>query len=102
MNQLVKEKVEQAIGILNELDIDLWMLVGRETSTLCDPSIPIVVGMTATWPSAFLIPARARRTQSSAPGTNLWPSVARGGGIGNLISTARRASIALAGRSRSH
>jgi Xaa-Pro aminopeptidase len=55
MNQLVKEKVEQAVGILNELDIDLWMLVGRETSTLCDPLIPIVVGMTATWPAAFLI-----------------------------------------------
>jgi Xaa-Pro aminopeptidase len=55
MNQLVREKVEQAVGILNELDVDLWMLVGRETSTLCDPSIPIVVGMTATWPSAFLI-----------------------------------------------
>src|SRR4051794_3844900 len=55
MNHLINEKVTQAIGILNELDIDCWMLVGRETSTLCDPSIPIVVGMTATWPSAFLI-----------------------------------------------
>jgi len=55
VNQLVKEKVAQAVGILNELDIDVWMLVGRETSTLCDPSIPIVVGAGATWPSAFII-----------------------------------------------
>ena len=44
VNQLVKEKVAQAVEILNELDIDMWMLVGREMSTLCDPSIPIVVG----------------------------------------------------------
>jgi Xaa-Pro aminopeptidase len=55
VNQLVKEKVAQAVGILNELDIDMWMLVGRETSTLCDPSIPIVVGAGATWASAFII-----------------------------------------------
>jgi len=55
VNQLVKEKVEQAVGILNECDVDLWLLVGRETGTLCDPSIPIVVGASATWPSAFLI-----------------------------------------------
>jgi Xaa-Pro aminopeptidase len=54
-DQLVKEKVAQAVGILNELDIDMWMLVGREMSTLCDPSIPIVVGAGATWPSAFII-----------------------------------------------
>ena len=55
VNQLVKEKVAQAVGILNELDVDMWMLVGREMSTLCDPSIPIVVGSAATWPSAFII-----------------------------------------------
>jgi hypothetical protein len=54
-NQLVKEKVAQAVEILNELDVDMWILVGRETSTLCDPSIPIVVGAGATWPSAFII-----------------------------------------------
>ena len=55
VNQLVKEKVAQAVGILNELEVDMWMLVGRETSTLCDPSIPIVVGAGATWQSAFII-----------------------------------------------
>jgi Xaa-Pro aminopeptidase len=54
-NQLAKEKVEQAISILNELDADMWILVGRETSTLCDPSIPIVVGAGPTWASAFII-----------------------------------------------
>lgn len=55
VNRPVREKVAQAVGILNELDVDLWLLVGRETSTLCDPSFPIVVGMSATWPAAFLI-----------------------------------------------
>ncbi len=52
---IVREKVQQAFGILNELDIDVWMLVGRETSTLCDPSIPLVVGGSATWQSAFIL-----------------------------------------------
>ncbi len=54
-NDLLREKVAQACGILDELDIDAWMLVGRETGTLCDPSIPIVVGGGATWPSAFIL-----------------------------------------------
>lgn len=55
VNDLLREKVQQAFGILNELDIDAWMLIGRETGTLCDPSIPIVVGGGATWPSAFVL-----------------------------------------------
>ncbi len=54
-NQLLTEKVRQAFGILDELNVDAWMLIGRETSTLRDPSIPIVVGGSATWPSAFIL-----------------------------------------------
>ncbi len=54
-DQLIKEKVAQTVAILNELDVDMWMLVGREMGTLCDPSVPIVVGVSATWPSAFIL-----------------------------------------------
>lgn len=36
---LVAEKLAQATAILNELDIDLWMLVARESDVLGDPSL---------------------------------------------------------------
>lgn len=52
---IVREKLAQAVAILNEEDVDLWMLVGRETSTLGDPSLPLVVGTSVTWESAFLV-----------------------------------------------
>ena len=52
---LVAEKLQQATGILNELDVDLWMLVARESDTLGDPSLPLVVGTSVTWESAFLV-----------------------------------------------
>lgn len=53
--QLVREKIAQAKAILEELDIDLWMLVGRETAERPDPSFPLVVGTSVTWTSLFLI-----------------------------------------------
>ncbi|MGH9174228.1 MAG: M24 family metallopeptidase, partial [Vicinamibacterales bacterium] len=52
---IVREKLAQAVEILNEEDVDLWMLVGRETDTLGDPSLPLVVGTSVTWESAFLV-----------------------------------------------
>jgi Xaa-Pro aminopeptidase len=52
---IVREKLAQAVEILNEENVDLWMLVGRETSTLGDPSLPLVVGTSVTWESAFLV-----------------------------------------------
>jgi Xaa-Pro aminopeptidase len=52
---LLREKLEQATGILHELDVDAWMLVARESETLGDPSLPLVVGTNVTWPSAFIV-----------------------------------------------
>jgi len=50
---IVKEKIAQAPGILNELDRDLWLIFVRETPVLADPLLPLVVGFDATWPSFF-------------------------------------------------
>lgn len=52
---LVREKLAQAVEILNEQDVDLWMLMARESDTMGDPSMPLVVGTSVTWESAFLI-----------------------------------------------
>ncbi|MEX2315339.1 MAG: M24 family metallopeptidase, partial [Thermomicrobiales bacterium] len=54
-DNIVREKLAQAVEILNEDDVDLWMLVGRETDTLGDPSLPLVLGTSVTWESAFLV-----------------------------------------------
>ena len=53
--QLIKEKIDQAAGILKEKEIDLWLIFVRETSVTPDPVMNVVVGTNATWQSAFLI-----------------------------------------------
>jgi Xaa-Pro aminopeptidase len=52
---LIRQKLDQATRILNELDIDLWMPVARESDTLGDPILPLILGTSVTWESAFLI-----------------------------------------------
>ena len=52
---LVRQKLDQATQILEELDIDLWMPVARESATLGDPILPLILGTSVTWESAFLI-----------------------------------------------
>lgn len=52
---LVSEKLAQAVEILDEQDVDLWLLLARESDTMGDPSMPLVIGTSVTWESAFLI-----------------------------------------------
>jgi Xaa-Pro aminopeptidase len=49
-----KEKIAQAIEILRGLDIDLWMVIDRESGIISDPIMDFVVGCHATWLSFFL------------------------------------------------
>jgi Xaa-Pro aminopeptidase len=50
---LIKAKIEQALGILDELDIDMWLIFCRESDMMADPSFPLVVGNKIVWQSAF-------------------------------------------------
>ena len=52
---LIREKLDQATSILDELDIDVWLTFVRESSMRPDPSLDLIYGGDVTWVSAFLI-----------------------------------------------
>ncbi|MBN1300495.1 MAG: aminopeptidase P family protein [Melioribacteraceae bacterium] len=52
---MILEKQKQAVEILNEKDIDMWMTFVRETGNIKDPMLEMIVGTGATWFSAFII-----------------------------------------------
>ncbi len=52
---LIKEKINQAVKILNEKDIDMWLTFVRESSTSKDPILEMIAGINFTWQSALII-----------------------------------------------
>lgn len=58
---LVREKLDQAVEILREKDLDLWLTFVRETSQVKDPCVPLIVGLELTWQSALLVSSTGDR-----------------------------------------
>jgi Xaa-Pro aminopeptidase len=56
-----REKLEQAVGILEEQQIDCWLTFARETSETPDPVLKLILGHDVTWQSAFLMTRDGRR-----------------------------------------
>ena len=54
---MVNEKIKQAVAILQEKNIDMWLTFVRESSTSPDPMLELILGTNCTWPSAFIITA---------------------------------------------
>jgi len=54
-NKIFKEKINQAIEILKEKNIDMWITFVRESSIIHDPAMDMVVGTNSTWQAAFII-----------------------------------------------
>src|SRR5690242_11543176 len=53
---LIQEKVNQAIEILKEEHIDVWLTFVRETSGVRDPALDLLIGLNdLTWPSALML-----------------------------------------------
>ena len=54
MKEIIQQKLNQAIGLLREQNIDCWMTFVRETSQVHDPALDLIVGFGVTWDSAFI------------------------------------------------
>ena len=49
------EKLEQAHALLNDLQLDAWLIFVRETSMAGDPALKLIAPFELTWESALLI-----------------------------------------------
>ncbi|HKZ84086.1 MAG TPA: Xaa-Pro peptidase family protein [Anaerolineae bacterium] len=63
VHPIVHEKVDQAIGVLREKNIDVWLTFVRETALMRDPALNVIVSpaLELTWHSAFLLTQRGDR-----------------------------------------
>jgi len=61
MKELYLEKSAQALAVLQELDVDLWVLLGRETGDICDPALRLVLPINVMGTSAFLFSRSGRQ-----------------------------------------
>jgi Xaa-Pro aminopeptidase len=52
---LVREKVDQAVGILRECGVDCWLTFVRESGIMRDPMLDYLCPADMTWHSAFLV-----------------------------------------------
>ncbi len=52
---MIREKIDQAIEIMKEENIDCWLTFVRESSTIPDPAMDLIVGTGVTWQSAFIL-----------------------------------------------
>ncbi|MHA1952540.1 MAG: M24 family metallopeptidase [Candidatus Heimdallarchaeaceae archaeon] len=60
---IVKQKTDQVVEILNELDIDLWLTYVRKTSEIHDPCLYFLTEDSwLTWQTMFLIGRDGRKT----------------------------------------
>lgn len=59
---LLKEKVNQAIAILKDQHIDMWLTFVRETSGVRDPALDFIIGdIDLTWPSALIFTRKGEK-----------------------------------------
>jgi Xaa-Pro aminopeptidase len=55
MTSLTQEKLDQAVAILDEMDVDVWLTFVRETSTHHDPALEYICDLDFTWQTAILL-----------------------------------------------
>jgi Xaa-Pro aminopeptidase len=55
LKPIIQEKLQQAIGLLNEQNVDCWITFVRETSQTPDPALDMLLGFGLTWDSALIL-----------------------------------------------
>lgn len=52
---LLREKLDQAVALLDEYNLDVWLTFVRETSLTADPALQLICDLDLVWHSAFII-----------------------------------------------
>ena len=52
---LIREKLNQAVELLNEYGLDCWLTFVRESGIMRDPMMDFLCGADMTWHSAFIV-----------------------------------------------
>jgi Xaa-Pro aminopeptidase len=81
---IVREKVDQAVQILQEKDVDLWLTFVRETPQVKDPIIDLLLGFHVTWHTALLIHRSGERV--AIAGRFDVPNIKRLGAYNRVVS----------------
>ena len=59
--KIIHEKLNQAVEILEEKKVDLWITFVRETTQVSDPCLDLLLGFDLTWQSALMISRTGER-----------------------------------------
>jgi len=81
---ITREKLDQAVDILDEKDIDLWVTFVRETTQVYDPCLALLLGFDLTWQSALMISRQGERI--AIVGRFDADNVARVGGYTTIVA----------------
>lgn len=60
-DQIVNEKLDQAVALLEEQGLDLWITYVQETTLTPDPCMDLIAGLDMTWHSAFMVSRSGKR-----------------------------------------
>jgi len=61
-DDLAIAKSDQALGVLEELGVDLWLVFVRETDEMADPALSLAFRGSVVWPAALLYARDGTRT----------------------------------------
>jgi Xaa-Pro aminopeptidase len=59
--EIIGEKLDQAVAVLQEKQVDLWITFVRETTQVRDPCLDLLLGFDLTWQSALMISRTGER-----------------------------------------